>query len=82
MISTIIPINYKVLKDDNNAVCASTPGLSRNNWAVADGFKSNHTGGANFVFADGSVHFLGDTINMWTYQFLGCRNDGMVVGNY
>jgi prepilin-type processing-associated H-X9-DG protein len=82
MISTIIPINYQVLKDDSNTVCQSTPGLSRNNWAVADGFKSNHSGGANFVFADGSVHYLSQSIDMWTYQKLGCRNDGMVIGDY
>ena len=49
------------------------------NWAVADGFKSHHTGGANFVFCDGSVHFLSQSIDMWTYQRLGCRNDGKVV---
>jgi len=49
------------------------------NWHVTWGFKSNHTGGANFVFADGSVHFIGQNINMGTYQYLGCRNDGQVV---
>jgi prepilin-type N-terminal cleavage/methylation domain-containing protein/prepilin-type processing-associated H-X9-DG protein len=83
MISTIIPINHQIIKDDaNGTVCSTRPGRSDANWAVADGFKSNHTGGANFVFADGSVHFLSQTIDMWTYQKLGCRNDGMVVGNY
>jgi len=79
MITTIIPINYKVLKED---VCSSRPGRARDNWAVSDGFKSNHSGGANFVFADGSVHFLNQSIDMWTYQRLGCRDDGQVVGNY
>jgi prepilin-type N-terminal cleavage/methylation domain-containing protein/prepilin-type processing-associated H-X9-DG protein len=80
MISTIIPINYKV--DISDTACAVHPGRARDNWAVADGFKSNHSGGANFVFADGSVHFLSASIDMWTYQRLGCRDDGMVVGNY
>jgi prepilin-type processing-associated H-X9-DG protein len=35
-----------------------------------------HPGGANFVFADGSVHFLHEDLDMRTYQLLGCRNDG------
>ena len=80
MISTIIPINYKV--DIASNACAVHPGRARDNWAVADGFKSNHSGGANFVFADGSVHFIRDSIDMWTYQRLGCRNDGQVIGDY
>jgi prepilin-type processing-associated H-X9-DG protein len=79
MISTIIPINWKIDRDPSGALCATTPGRSRKNWAVADGFKSNHSGGANFVFADGSVHFIRDSIDMWTYQKLGCRNDGQVI---
>ncbi len=39
------------------------------------GFKSRHPGGANFAFADGSVHFLSENISMTLYQYLGCRND-------
>jgi len=41
------------------------------------GFKSKHTGGTNFVLADGSVRFLTPTITHTTYQLLGCRDDGM-----
>jgi prepilin-type N-terminal cleavage/methylation domain-containing protein len=82
MISTIIPINYPVVPDDPGALCATTPGLSSANWAVGNGFRSNHAQGANFVFADGSVHFLNQNIDMWTYQRLGCRNDGQVIGDY
>ena len=46
------------------------------NTVVSLGFKSRHPGGANFVMADGSVHFLAEDIDMMTYQYLGCRNDG------
>ena len=48
------------------------------NWGVTWGFKSNHSGGANFVFVDGSVHFINQSIDTRTYNLLGCRNDGQV----
>jgi prepilin-type N-terminal cleavage/methylation domain-containing protein/prepilin-type processing-associated H-X9-DG protein len=38
------------------------------------GFHSVHTGGSNFVFGDGSVRFLSETISFPTYQWLGSRD--------
>jgi prepilin-type N-terminal cleavage/methylation domain-containing protein/prepilin-type processing-associated H-X9-DG protein len=46
------------------------------NWHVTWGFHSKHGGGANFAFADGSVHFISENIDHQTYQYLGCRHDG------
>ncbi len=43
------------------------------------GFRSNHPGGANFLFGDGSVKFLKATINQATYMALGTRDSGEVV---
>ncbi len=66
------------------------------NPAVSRGFSSRHTGGAHFLFADGRVQFLSETIqfnnvnpNLATpaatlglFQRLGRRNDGLVLGEY
>jgi len=70
--STIVPINQR---SDGTSDC-SPPNYSPRNWNVSWGFKSRHSGGANFLFGDGSVHLIRDSIDMRTYQLLGCRNDG------
>ena len=47
---------------------------------IVGGFGSFHTGGGNFVLADGSVRFLSESIEMELYQNLGNRNDGAMIG--
>ncbi len=42
---------------------------------------SNHPGGSNFLFADGSVHFLKSSINMKTYWALGTKAGGEVISS-
>ena len=43
------------------------------------GFKSLHPGGAQFVMADGSVHFVQEGIDTFTYRALSTRDGGEVV---
>jgi prepilin-type processing-associated H-X9-DG protein len=47
-------------------------GLLQHPW----GFGSWHTGGANFLFCDGSVHFLSDTLAFRSFQALNSINGG------
>jgi prepilin-type processing-associated H-X9-DG protein len=46
---------------------------------IAGSIGSRHPGGANALFADGSVRFLKTTINPVLLQALGTRNGGEVV---
>ncbi len=43
-------------------------------------FGSLHTGGAHFLMADGSVHFLSENMDLTTFRGLGIRDDGRPVG--
>jgi len=75
--STTVPINYPI--DPNNNNWCSPANTYKGNWALSWGFRSNHSGGANFLFGDGAVRFIRESIDHRTYQLLGCRNDGRPV---
>ncbi len=82
-ISTIIPINTRITHRNQCSGGTAEPATqARGNWNVSWGFKSKHTNGANFVFADGSVKFLSQSIDMIAYQYLGGRNDGQPIPNF
>ena len=54
---------------------------NENEKLVVGGFGSHHTGGANFCFADGSVHFLSETIGQAVFENLGNRADLEMMGD-
>ncbi len=75
---TTVPINY--FTGLPYAGFGSTNWNTRASYATR-GFKSQHPGGANFCFADGSVHFLKASISPISYNALGSRNGSEVVGS-
>jgi len=78
LLSTQIPLNFDSCKVD----VASAGGngcAARCNWNTELGFKSLHPGGVSFLFGDGAVVFLQQSMDHWTLQYLGGKADGQPV---
>ena len=78
-VATTQPVNFPS--------CPESPPLAdtchrADTWNSSQGFKSQHTGGAQFLLTDGSVQFISENIDYGTYQRLGDRRDGKTVGAF
>jgi prepilin-type N-terminal cleavage/methylation domain-containing protein/prepilin-type processing-associated H-X9-DG protein len=71
--------------------CAIPPNATRPNGQPYDftsddenawGFKSRHPQGVQFAFADGSVHFMSNSIGLLTYRALGTIRGNEVLQDY
>jgi prepilin-type N-terminal cleavage/methylation domain-containing protein/prepilin-type processing-associated H-X9-DG protein len=49
--------------------------------AHVEDYWSRHPGGANFLFSDGSVHFLKSTINPIPWRAMATRNFGEIISS-
>lgn len=85
---TAIPINYQTGLG-RGAQGPYTGGDSQSNPKgpvpvdqVIGGYSSQHSGGAQFVMADGSVRFISENITPSVYRHLGQREDGEMVGDF
>ena len=72
------PPNY--IKHSNGTPINVTS-LGASEWGSYHGFKSKHTGGVQFVYADGSVHFIRDSIPLSTYRALASYAGGEVIAD-
>ncbi len=63
--SVNIPLNLKPLTPDPDY------------WPDAMGFRSNHSGGVNFVLADGSTRMIQERIDQRIMRALGTRDSGL-----
>ena len=60
----------------NSRLDSSVPGA-----VMEVSFGSYHVGGATFCFADGSVRFLKQSIDLSTYRALGSRAGGETISD-
>jgi prepilin-type N-terminal cleavage/methylation domain-containing protein len=77
--NTSVPINYDSCKATVPPWPTPQTCATFFNWNTSAGFKSKHPGGAQFVLADASVHFISESIDYNNYQRLGSRRDGEAV---
>ncbi len=58
----------------------SCPGCSPDDSSYSNS-QSNHSGGCNFLMADGSVRFIKSTVSQVTYLSIGTRANNEVVSS-
>ncbi len=66
-----IPLNYN-----------DGPASGYSDWPNRYSFHSLHQSGANFCFADGTVHFISEDINLTTYRALSTIRGNDPIGSY
>jgi prepilin-type N-terminal cleavage/methylation domain-containing protein/prepilin-type processing-associated H-X9-DG protein len=59
-----------------NVVGIKSSSADLSNWQITNGAKSRHPGGVQFAFADGSVHFVSDTIPLNIYRAMATIRGG------
>lgn len=75
--------NYNHVGPPNSRQCQNNPPFRGETWALdiygTASPNSLHLGGVNMCFADGSVHFIKDSINLLTWWAIGTRSSGEVI---
>ncbi len=79
----------RACEPDSTLILAYTGPLPDGSWvdvpnyagARDDDFWGMHPGGCHFLFADGSIHFLKQSIDPRVFSFLSTRSGSEIIGN-
>ena len=77
-------VNYQHVLPPNSIHCGNSGDISYVQFVSPTGgssANSNHPGGVNVAFTDGSVKFIRDSVNLQTWWALGSRNLGEVISS-
>jgi len=83
--TTAVPINLKIVKTKGASKSANMTTLNgvqvwtSDNWVPGFGFRSQHAGIVQFLFADGSVKGIKESVSRVTYRALSTRAGSEVV---
>jgi len=72
---------YSHVLPPNQITCIDQGGAPPGDYSDAITATSNHSGGVNAVFCDGSVHFLKNSVSSATWWALGSRGMGEVLSS-
>jgi prepilin-type processing-associated H-X9-DG protein len=78
--SAVVPIN--TLRQDERRMQSDPSYVGADGKLLEMAFGSYHPSGAGFAFADGSVQWLDDTLDLAIFQALASRQGGEVTGSY
>ena len=73
------PLTLPALSFHNGCV---NSGTAQGTYDIISGFHSVHPGGCNFLFCDGSVRFLTESIAPDTYRALSTMAGGEIIGDF
>jgi prepilin-type processing-associated H-X9-DG protein len=69
---------YSHIQTPNKKACYYNDGNGHQDHTMI-GASSNHPGGVNVLFLDGSVKFVKDSVNQVTWWAVATKNNGEVV---
>jgi len=79
--STVGDVNYQCIAGPLMP-CQAGSEVAGDKSTTINSLRSQHVGGVQALLGDGSVRFFSNNINLSTWQYLGSKADGKVLGEF